>query len=68
MPDRQVRRRDASGRVRFTDAQWPLPDGRIVVLEVEGGFHMEVTDREIKEAPGRIAASLRAVGVGRSSA
>ena len=91
MPDRQVRRRDASGRVRFTDAQWSLPDGRIVVLEVEGGFHMEVshweadiarerdlvatgvvvlrcTDREIKEAPGRIAASLRAVGVGRSSA
>lgn len=91
MPDRQVRRRDASGRLRFTDAEWRLPDGRIVVLEVDGGFHMEVghweadiarerdlvvtgavvlrcTDREIEEEAPRIAASLRAVGVGRSSA
>jgi hypothetical protein len=91
MPDRQVRRRDASGRVRFTDAQWRLPDGRVVILEVEGGFHMEVshweadiarerdlvatgavvlrcTDREIRDAPATVAASLRAVGVGRSSA
>ncbi len=91
LPDRQVRRRDAAGRVRFTDAQWRLPDGRVVVLEIEGAFHMEVshweadiarerdlvvtgavvlrcTDREIREDPGRIAASLRAVGVDRSSA
>ncbi len=91
MPDRQVRRRDASGRTRFTDAQWRLPDGRVVVLEIEGSFHMEVshweadiarerdlvatgavvlrcTDREIREEPSRIARSLRAVGVGRSSA
>jgi very-short-patch-repair endonuclease len=91
MPDRQVRRRDALGRLRFTDAQWRLPDGRSVVLEVDGAFHMEVshweadiarerdlvttgvvvlrcTDREVNEEPGRIAASLRAVGVGRSSA
>ncbi len=41
-PDRQTRRRDASGRVRYTDAEWRLPDGRVVVLEVDGGFHMEV--------------------------
>ena len=41
-PDSQVRRRDASGRLRFTDCEWRLPDGRILVLEVDGGFHMEV--------------------------
>lgn len=41
-PDRQTRRRDSSGRVRYTDAEWRLPDGTIVMLEVDGGFHMEV--------------------------
>jgi hypothetical protein len=91
MPDRQVRRLDAGGQTRFTDAQWRLPGGRIVVLEVEGAFHMEVghweadiarerdlvatgvvvlrcTAREVREEAPRIARSLRAVGVGRSSA
>ena len=42
MPTRQVRRRDSAGRLRFTDAEWRLADGRVVVLEVDGGFHMEV--------------------------
>ncbi len=42
MPARQVRRRDASGRVRYTDAEWRLPGGQVVVLEVDGAFHMEV--------------------------
>jgi hypothetical protein len=42
LPDRQSRRRDASGRLRYSDAEWRLPDGRVVVLEVDGGFHMEV--------------------------
>ncbi len=42
LPDRQARRRDASGRLRYADAEWRLPDGRVVVLEVDGGFHMEV--------------------------
>lgn len=41
-PDRQSRRRDSSGRSRYTDAEWRLPDGRVVVLEVDGSFHMEV--------------------------
>lgn len=40
-PVRQVRRRDASGRVRFLDAEWRLPDGRSVVLEVDGSHHMQ---------------------------
>lgn len=42
LPNRQVKRRDASGRIRFTDCEWRLEDGRVVVLEVDGGFHMEV--------------------------
>lgn len=41
-PDRQVRRRDGGGRLRFTDCEWRLPDGHTLVLEVDGGFHMEV--------------------------
>jgi hypothetical protein len=41
-PRRQVRRRDAAGRVRFLDCEWLLPDGTVLVLEVDGAFHMEV--------------------------
>lgn len=41
-PLRQVRRRDTTGRLRFTDCEWRLPDGRTLILEVDGGFHMEV--------------------------
>jgi hypothetical protein len=41
-PDRQVQRRDGSGRLRFTDCEWDLGDGRVLVLEVDGAFHMEV--------------------------
>jgi hypothetical protein len=41
-PTRQTPRRDSSGRVRWTDCEWHLPDGHVVVLEVDGGFHMEV--------------------------
>lgn len=40
-PRRQVRRRDMSGRTRFTDCEWRLTDGRTLVLEVDGSFHME---------------------------
>lgn len=41
-PDRQRQRRDSSGRLRFTDCEWDLGDGRVLVLEVDGAFHMEV--------------------------
>lgn len=41
-PAQQTKRRDASGKVRFTDCEWPLPDGRLLVLEIDGSFHMEV--------------------------
>lgn len=28
--------------MRFTDCEWRLADGRTLVLEPDGGFHMEV--------------------------
>ena len=41
-PRRQVKRRDGSGRLRFTDCEWIAADGSVRVLEVDGGFHMDV--------------------------
>jgi len=42
LPDRQRPRRDRDGANRFTDCEWHLRDGTVVVLEVDGGFHAEV--------------------------
>lgn len=42
MPARQTKRRDATGRWRFTDCEWRLADGSVVILEVDGAFHMDV--------------------------
>ncbi|MGO4679304.1 hypothetical protein [Microbacterium sp. 2MCAF23] len=42
LPRQQTKRQDADGRIRFTDCEWLLPDGRTLVLEVDGAFHMEV--------------------------
>lgn len=44
LPRRQTSRLDAHGKRRFTDCEWSLPDGRTVVLEVDGSFHMSVTE------------------------
>lgn len=41
-PHRQNRRKDAAGRWRYTDAEWHLADGTVVMLEIDGGFHMDV--------------------------
>ena len=41
-PDRQRQRKDRSGRTRWTDAEWDLPDGTTLVLEIDGAFHMDV--------------------------
>jgi hypothetical protein len=46
LPTRQQPRRDRDGRLRFTDAEWRLKDGRVVVLEVDGGFHADVEHYE----------------------
>jgi hypothetical protein len=42
VPARQVGRRDSAGRQRWTDCEWRLADGRVLILEVDGAFHMEV--------------------------
>jgi hypothetical protein len=41
-PMRQTKRRDKEGRWRFLDLEWILPDGRRIVLEIDGSFHMRV--------------------------
>jgi hypothetical protein len=43
-PIRQRRRQDRWGRSRWTDAEWELADGHTIVLEVDGGFHMDVLE------------------------
>jgi len=52
LPDRQRLRVDRSGRARWTDCEWDLPGGGVLVLEVDGSFHMEVTQwvEDIKRA------------------
>jgi hypothetical protein len=46
VPDRQVARRDAEGRLRYTDCEWRLAGGRTLVLEVDGAFHMDAEQWE----------------------
>jgi hypothetical protein len=41
-PVRQAVRTDTDGRRRYLDCEWELPDGRVVVLEVDGSFHLRV--------------------------
>jgi hypothetical protein len=41
-PTRQAVRRDSDGRRRYLDCEWQLPDGRLVALEVDGSFHLQV--------------------------
>jgi hypothetical protein len=41
-PTRQRKRVDSAGRARFTDCEWVLPNGHVVILEIDGGFHMDV--------------------------
>ncbi|MFT4010806.1 MAG: hypothetical protein QM655_12285 [Nocardioidaceae bacterium] len=40
-PQRQVKRQAPDGRARFTDLEWILADGRTLILEVDGGFHLD---------------------------
>lgn len=62
-PDRQTARVDSAGRRRYTDAEWRLADGRVVVLEVDGGFHMHA-----EHWSADIERELRALGILGSSA
>jgi hypothetical protein len=46
-PDRQVKRFDSHGRLRYLDAEWKLSDGRRVVLEVDGAHHLDVQSWQV---------------------
>jgi hypothetical protein len=52
-PASQTPRRDRSGRRRYTDAEWHLPDGRTLVLEVDGAFHDDVLQAAADRARNR---------------
>ncbi|HEX6148685.1 hypothetical protein [Nocardioides sp.] len=59
-PARQRGRNDHAGKRRWTDCEWDFPDGSVLVLEVDGAFHMEVEhwDADLKRSrritrPGR---------------
>ena len=39
-PTRQAVRVDSDGRRRYLDVEWKLPDGRILVVEVDGALHL----------------------------
>jgi hypothetical protein len=34
------------GRWRYLDSEWDLPNGEVVVLEIDGGHHLEVAHWE----------------------
>jgi hypothetical protein len=42
LPDRQRPRTDRAGRRRWTDCEWDLAGGSVLVLEVDGAFHVDV--------------------------
>ncbi len=41
-PQQQVVRRDSSGRRRYLDARLVRPDGRVILIEVDGAVHLNV--------------------------
>lgn len=43
-PDRQRRRRDGSGRIRYLDARLTRSDGRVLNVEIDGAAHFNVLD------------------------
>lgn len=47
-PDRQRVQVDAHGRRRYLDCEWVLANGRVLVLEVDGSFHMH-TDHWVRD-------------------
>jgi len=61
LPVRQAPRTDTAGRRRWTDCEWHLASGTVLVLEVDGSFHLDVaswTDDLQRQrrltAPGRL--------------
>lgn len=70
LPVRQTARFDNLGRRRWTDCEWLLPGGQVLVLEIDGAFHMEVSqwtadlrrDRRLTN-PGRLVVRASAFEV-----
>lgn len=61
-PDSQRPRTDNRGRRRYTDAEWRLPDGRTLVLEVDGSFHDDVSQATLDRRRNRqLTSSTRTV-------
>jgi hypothetical protein len=61
-PDAQRPRTDSRGRRRYTDAEWRLPDGRTLVLEVDGSFHDDVAQATLDRRRNRqLTSSTRTV-------
>jgi hypothetical protein len=40
-PRRQVLRREAGGKVRYVDAEFDLPDGTVLAVEIDGAVHLQ---------------------------
>ena len=66
-PRGQRSRLDRAGRRRWTDAEWDLTDGRVLVLEVDGGYHddvLQATDDRVRHrrltTPDRIVVACTA--------
>jgi hypothetical protein len=67
-PARQRLRKDPAGRTRYLDCEWDLPNGEVVVLEVDGQHHLEVahwTADMKRERKGGHRAPLGASGLDR---
>lgn len=41
LPRRQVLRREPSGQVRYIDAEFDLPDGVVLAVEIDGAVHLQ---------------------------
>ncbi|MCL8027235.1 endonuclease domain-containing protein [Nocardioides bruguierae] len=63
-PRQQHGRTDADGRRRWTDCEWLLPDGRVLVLEVDGGAHVEARHWAADERRARRLSSAGRLVVG----
>ncbi|MEO5663843.1 MAG: hypothetical protein ABIR39_11220 [Nocardioides sp.] len=62
-PTSQTKRKDRSGRTRFTDCEWRVADGRVIVLEVDGSFHDDVLEASAHRARNRKLTSTTRVVV-----
>jgi hypothetical protein len=42
-PRRQALRREAGGKARYVDAEFDLPDGTVLAVEIDGAVHLQPT-------------------------